>query len=83
VAVGKVAAHLCLIRIIKELKISVERDRGGNNTKYNQTLNILFSVVDEIYELRLLCTITLHFPLLMNDFTRVRVLCPCMTLNCN
>ena len=27
VAVGKVAAHLCLTLIIKELKISVERDR--------------------------------------------------------
>ena len=27
VAVGKVAAHLCLILIIKELKISVEQDR--------------------------------------------------------
>jgi hypothetical protein len=27
VAVGKVTAHLCLTLIIKELKISVERDR--------------------------------------------------------
>jgi hypothetical protein len=27
VAVGKVTAHLCLTPIIKELKISVERDR--------------------------------------------------------
>ena len=27
VAVGKVAAHLCLTLIIKELKISVEHDR--------------------------------------------------------
>ena len=27
VAVGKVAAHLCLTLIIKELKISVEQDR--------------------------------------------------------
>ena len=26
-AVGKVAAHLCLPRIIKELKINVEHDR--------------------------------------------------------
>ena len=43
--VGKVAAHLCLTLIIKELKISVERDRVviGNNTKYDQTLNIIFS----------------------------------------
>jgi hypothetical protein len=27
VAVGKVAAHLCLTQIIKELKFSVEQDR--------------------------------------------------------
>jgi phosphopantetheinyl transferase (holo-ACP synthase) len=27
VAVGKVAAHLCLTLIVKELKISVEHDR--------------------------------------------------------
>jgi hypothetical protein len=27
VAIGKVAAHLCLTLIIKELKISVEQDR--------------------------------------------------------
>ena len=36
---GKVAAHLCLTRIIKELKISVEQDRVVT------TLNIIFSVV--------------------------------------
>ena len=36
-------AHLCLTLIVKELEISVEQ--VGNNTKYNQTLNILFSVV--------------------------------------
>jgi hypothetical protein len=45
VAVGKVVAHLCLTLMIKELKINGEHDRGGNNTKYNQTLNIIFSVV--------------------------------------
>jgi hypothetical protein len=39
VAVGKVAAHLCLTLIIKELKISVEQD------KVVTTLNIIFSVV--------------------------------------
>ena len=42
-AVGKVAAHLCLTLIVKELKISVKQ--GGNNTKYSQILNIMFSVV--------------------------------------
>ena len=43
VTVGKVMAHLCLTLIVKELEISVEQ--VGNNTKYNQTLNIMFSVV--------------------------------------
>ena len=38
VAVGKVAAYLCLTLIIKELKISVELDRVVT------TLNIIFSV---------------------------------------
>ena len=38
-AIGKVAAHLCLTLMSKELKIS------DNNTKYNQTLNIIFSVL--------------------------------------
>ena len=33
-----------LTPIIKELKISVKH--GGNNVKYNQTLNIIFSVVE-------------------------------------
>ena len=43
---GKVAAHLCLTLIIKEFKFSVEHDRVViNNTKYNQTLYITFSVV--------------------------------------
>ena len=42
--VGKVVAHLCLTLITKELKFSVEH-RGGNNTKSNQTLNIIFGVV--------------------------------------
>ena len=37
-AVGNVMAHLCLTLIIKELKISVERDRVVT------TLNIIFSV---------------------------------------
>ena len=39
VALGKVAAHLCLTLIIKELKISVEQDRAVT------TLNIIFSVL--------------------------------------
>ena len=43
VAVGKVAAYLCLTLIVKELKISVEQ--CGVVTTYNQTLNILFKVV--------------------------------------
>ena len=38
-AVGKVAAHLCLTLIVKELRISVEHDRVVT------TLNIIFSVV--------------------------------------
>jgi hypothetical protein len=42
--VGKVVAHLCLTLIII-LKFSVEHDRVVNNTKYNQTLNFIFSVV--------------------------------------
>jgi hypothetical protein len=45
VVVGKVAAHLCLTLIIKELKISVEHDRAIT------TLTIIFSVV-------MSCTIT-------------------------
>jgi hypothetical protein len=39
VIVGKVAVHICLTLIIKELKISVEHD------KVVTTLNIIFSVV--------------------------------------
>ena len=40
VAIGKVAVHLCLTLIIKELKISVEQDRVVTtlniiNTKYH------------------------------------------------
>jgi hypothetical protein len=46
VAVGKVAAHLCLTLIVKELKISVEHGRVVyNNTKHNQTLNTILCVV--------------------------------------
>jgi hypothetical protein len=44
VVVGKLLEYLCLTLIIKELKISVEHDRVVNNTKYYQTLNIIFSV---------------------------------------
>ena len=44
-AVGKVAAHLCLTLTIKELKMSVEHGRVVTNTKYNQTLDIIFCVV--------------------------------------
>ena len=40
-AVGKLAAHLCLTLTIKELKISVEQDRMVT------TLNIIFSVVGQ------------------------------------
>ena len=43
--VGKVEAHLCLTLIVKKLEISVEHGRVVHNKKYNQTLNILFSVV--------------------------------------
>ena len=49
-AIGKVAAHLCLTLLIEELKINVELDRVViNNTKYNQTLNTIFSV-SNIYQ---------------------------------
>ena len=34
-----------LTLVVKELKISVEQGLGGNNTKYNRTLNTLFSVL--------------------------------------
>ena len=43
-AEGKVAAHLCLTLIIKELKMSVEHDRVIT------TLNIIFSVVGNLVE---------------------------------
>jgi len=45
VAIGKVAPHFSLTLIVKELKISVEQGRVVTTLKYNQTLNILFSVV--------------------------------------
>ena len=38
VGIGKLAVHLCLTLIIKEMKISVEQDRVVKNTKLNQTL---------------------------------------------
>jgi hypothetical protein len=44
VASWKVETHSCLTLIVKELRITVEHGRV-NYTKYNQTLNILFSVV--------------------------------------
>jgi hypothetical protein len=44
VAIGKVAAHLCLTLIIKELKINVEWDRVVT-TLNRIKLNIIFSVV--------------------------------------
>jgi hypothetical protein len=47
VAIGKVAAHLCLTLNIKELKISVEQDRVA--TTLNVTLNIIFSAVCWVY----------------------------------
>ena len=44
--VGKVAEHLCLTLIIKELKFSVEHSRVVDLiTKFNETLNITFCVV--------------------------------------
>ena len=47
-AVWKVAAHLCLTLIIKELKISVEHDRVVTTLNISNTLNMIFSVVNEI-----------------------------------
>jgi hypothetical protein len=44
VAVGKVAAHLCLTLIVKELKVSVEQGRVVT------TLNMIFSVRFTKYE---------------------------------
>ena len=35
VAIGKVAAHLCLTLVIKEMKISVEHSKVVTNIKYN------------------------------------------------
>jgi hypothetical protein len=49
VVVGKKAVHLCPALMVKELKISFEQGRVVvANPKYNQTLNILFSVVKVI-----------------------------------
>jgi hypothetical protein len=45
VTVRKVAAHLFLTLITKELKISVEHDRVVTTLKYNQTLTTIFRVV--------------------------------------
>ena len=45
VVVGKVAAHLCLTLIIKELKINVEQDRVVTTLNIIKTLNIIFIVV--------------------------------------
>jgi hypothetical protein len=44
-ALGKVAAHLCLTLITKELKISVELDRVVTTLNIIKQLNIIFSVV--------------------------------------
>jgi hypothetical protein len=44
VAIGKVAAVLCLTLNIKKLKINAEQDRVVKNTKYDRSLNIMFSV---------------------------------------
>ena len=43
-AIGKVAAHLCLALIVKELKINVAHGRVVT------TLNIIFCVVDSLVE---------------------------------
>ena len=43
-AVRKVAAHLCLTLIIKELKISVEQDRVVTTLNIINTLNIIFMI---------------------------------------
>ena len=48
VAIGKVAVHLCLTLIIKELKINVEQDRVVT------TLNIIFNVPYQHMQLLLL-----------------------------
>ena len=48
-AAGKIVTYLCLTLIVKGLKISVEQ--GGNNTKYNQTLNILFNVLFSLFSM--------------------------------
>jgi hypothetical protein len=45
VTIRKVAAHLFLTLITKELKISVEHDRVVTTLKYNQTLTTIFRVV--------------------------------------
>ena len=48
VAVGDVAACLCLTLIVKELRNSVvSKVRCGNDTKYHQTPSIMLSVVFE------------------------------------
>ena len=48
VAVGKVAPHLCLTLIVKELNISVEHGRVVT------TLNIIFCVVVDLIQLSLI-----------------------------
>ena len=45
VAVGTVAAHLCLTLIVKELKTSVELARVVPRLNIIKTLHMLFSVV--------------------------------------
>ena len=60
-AVGKVAAQLCLTQIIKELRIGVEQDRVVT------TLNIIFNVV---FHVNLPPTLTYLFSILVNLFRR-------------
>jgi len=45
VGIGKVASHLCLILIVKELKISVKQHKVVTTLNIIKHKNILFSVL--------------------------------------
>jgi hypothetical protein len=68
-AVEKVATHLCLTLIIKEMIISVERDRVVT------TLNIIFSVVLS------LVTILSDLPRKEHPDLTLRITCMCMDVH--
>ena len=59
VATGKVAAHLCLTLNLIELKVSVKQDRVVTTLKFNQILNIIFSVVVHVNYIQYLDRATL------------------------